>query len=847
MFMKVTFLILITRFPYKTCASRVCIPKSQAVLNGKVCHCSNLGHWLEAECYARRQTNHHICTPGHIIFQGCNRCVCHENGKLTCTKDAGCSGRKSHPNVHESLTNVMPWCSPYRTYYFKCNICICPASAISSESHCAIDTSCTSSKEPSLSEMIFKKTACIPTVMYLFSCLHCLCSDEGYFSSDKCVKTCAGKQPEIAHRCYANSIYRKDCNVCFCPETGISDNKLCTNATCTYPLEFKSLRSLESKHINCTPHTFTKPNCVYCNCNNNGNIDERSCLEHECLISEMLRPDGDGKTCKPGEVASICTECFCSRNSTTSKEFCSKSCTSLSELKVLQNIFALQNFHQIVDKEVLERNDGGELCKPHTVFLDKEKYCLCPDTGITNVDFCTAPGFKNIVDLKNKTNFHIAIDFNSTCEPSTFVEFDCNTCFCSKHGKIDPKWCTYDDCESKRIIQDSHIFNTVSSVQSIEGTCDPGSISNFECNFCICPENGKMENRICTKNDCRLESISKSPNSTNFQFSNNTSDNFICEPLTYYEVDCNVCLCPRDGIKNVVKCTKNDCEKSILRSVDCVPGQLFSSDCNVCVCPPNGNIADSACTTYTCDAVPWSKIFQLSESLIGNQITEDETRNLDLCFPGEEYFEGCKLCRCPDMGLRIYATCSAVFCDEDRREEEIGDTHDILRSQEISGSNRAMPLYRKLNSRREICTTVNYSTVPTRKECTPGSMYILGCRQCICPLQGDIKFFCRPIPKNFYCEQPYPGFDYLPMGRRNEKALNLTANRTATSVVVEHIHTRYECKKHGHVMDDCYMCKCDGKVLIVEHCFQSNSSECVDASPTFLQDYVKPDRKTKKP
>ncbi|KAI5639168.1 hypothetical protein NE865_08233 [Phthorimaea operculella] len=760
--MKVTFLILLTRFPYKTCALRVCYPNSQSVLNGRICHCSNLGHWVEPWCYTpdRRQTDHRKCTPGQITLQGCNRCLCQENGQLTCTEDATCAARISHTSVHESLSTVMPWCSPYRTYYFKCNICICPATGKSSESHCAIDTSCTSFKEPSLTEMIFKKTNCIPTVMYLFSCLHCLCSDEGHFSSDKCVKTCVG-QSHASHRCNPKSIYRKDCNVCFCPETGISDIKLCTNATCNDPLGFESMRSLKIKQTGCTPYTFTKPKCVYCDCNRNGKIDEGSCLKHECLASERSGHENDGESCIPGEVASLCTECFCPRNGTTTEKFCSKTCTYSSKLKVLENIIVSPDIRNIVDQEVLNRNDQGELCNPQTVYSDKGKYCLCPDTG-----------------------------------------------------------------------------------------------------------------RICTKNDC--ESVVT--NSTQEQQSHR-DDKFTCEPLTYYEVDCNVCLCPRDGIKNVVKCTKNDCEKSLLRSDGCVPGQLFSTECNVCVCPPNGNIAERACTTYTCNTVPWSKIFQLSERLLGNQITEDETRKLDFCFPGEEYFDGCKLCQCPDMGLRTYATCSSVFCDEEKREID-GDRHEVSNSHESTGSNRGMPLYRKLSGNREDCTIVNYTTALKRRECTPGSTYIVGCKQCYCPLHGDIRFFCRPMPEGVYCEQPYPGFDYVPMGRRTEKdnstakngthedsntenrhepiktnqtVWNSTANtilpmanitllmaNTTLPIVVKHEHTRYECKKHGPISDDCFICVCDGEALIAEHCFQSNSTQCIDATPTFLQGYVKP-------
>lgn len=498
-----------------------------------------------------------------------------------------------------------------------------------------------------------KRNTCKPNVMYIFPCIHCLCSEDGFFVLNRCIETCQrNHNTEPPRRCMPNKFYKNDCNVCLCPSNGVCDNRLCTRTICNLEPNTKVLRSLNDISLRCIPHKFTKPRCMYCACSPNGRVREDACLEQDCWKPTEISHEVDSNNCDPEEMVPFCIECFCPRNGLTNERYCTRACLDKNRLYMLRRVANDSSKNvRLINKEDMKK-PTEEHCEPNTVYLDRNKFCLCPENGKVSPNSCVT--VKTTEKIESRSNNHeIGIDFNVTCEPSTFIDFDCNTCFCSKQGTIDAKWCTYDDCESKRIILQAHESQSIPEAD-IGEECNPGSISKMECNFCICPESGILDNSVCTKNDCT--SFSQDP----------SYESFVCEPLAYYEVDCNICFCPRDGLKNVAKCTKNICEKSFLRSEVCVAGQLFSDECNVCVCPPNGNKAEKACTNYTCaDSAPWKKIFQLTENLLGSEPTED-TRNLDFCFPGEEFVVGCKLCFCPDMGLRVYATCSSVMCDEEQ-------------------------------------------------------------------------------------------------------------------------------------------------------------------------------------
>lgn len=646
-------------FNFHLLSADTCAPLTEIQINGRICVCDSTGVWSEANCYLAERRG--LCQPGQIVTQGCSQCICQEDGKLSCAEQT-CSNPVDMN--HQTLTTAIHWCTPFRAYYVSCNICLCPASGLTIEANCAFDTSCTLTGQPSKKEIAAKKSICIQNVMYLFNCLHCLCGEDGFFSLENCIETCANPLKfEDTRRCVPKTYYRHDCNVCKCPDNGIPDDKHCTKAACGQDTNLQLFLTLRNMSLDCTPNTFTNAHCLYCECDSKGKMDEKLCLGLECLDFDEFKYDVAKDTCTYGEMVPVCIECFCLRHGQTTEEYCTKGCSYQNKVNVLERVLKDSvNNAMLIGHDSIKEISSDDKCEPNTIYKDEGKFCICPGNAVTNFNLCTVTE-ENDLNRISKVPENINIDFNISCEPSTFVDFDCNTCFCSKKGKIDPKWCTYDDCKAKKITQMKHenakpSISTANAKPSIStaiersNKCTPGTISIEDCNFCICPDNAVFIDKVCTKNDC--SSFTTLP----------ANNNFICEPLAYYEVDCNVCFCPRDGLKNVAKCTKNHCEKSYLRSEVCVPGQLFTDECNVCVCPPNGNKADKACTNYTCpEEAQWKKIYQLSETLLGNQVSEDATRKLDLCFPGEEFIVGCKVCVCPDMGLRAYATCSSVLCN----------------------------------------------------------------------------------------------------------------------------------------------------------------------------------------
>lgn len=658
----------------------MCTPNTQFQWNGQICFCDSYGRWTEANC--RLVQRQEPCKPGEMILNDCSQCICGENGQLVCT-NIPCNEQamKQNPTFQFNyFAATGPRCTPFRSYFINCTLCTCPASGKTSDATCVIDNSCVIKNPTSIFVQTSLKNVCIPKVMYLFPCLHCLCSDEGYFVSNTCVETCTKHHEVESRRCTPKTFYRKECNICWCPMNGIQSEMSCSKSTCKQNIIFQSLSFLENRVAKCKSQTFTKSTCFYCNCNTEGNVNLNSCFENECLKIANFAYGLAKLNCGPGELLPFCSECFCPQNGLTNKKYCTSTCSTPSKLTLIENVLLdSQSKNDLLNLNVIKRITSGDLCTPDTLYIDNERYCYCPDNGRTNFKICTS--IKELVKLQDGNTIGMNIDFNSTCEAGTFVDFDCNTCYCMKNGKFDPKWCTNDDCNTKKIILKTN--RAPDDVQKAEQTCVPGTISEDDCNYCICPDSGLLKERVCTKNDC-----TEIPNPIRY-------DKIICEPLTYYTVDCNICYCPRDGLKNIDRCTKNQCENNFLRSYSCTPGDLFSDYCNVCVCPPNGNKLDKLCTNHTCPEtdIPSQKVFKLSQDLLENKVAGETARNLDLCFPGEEFVVGCKVCVCPDMGLKEYASCTPMLCNEanimPETTTEVSTVHHLIKfisKQIINGS-----------------------------------------------------------------------------------------------------------------------------------------------------------------
>ncbi|KAL4703749.1 hypothetical protein ACJJTC_017537 [Scirpophaga incertulas] len=646
---------------------------------------------------------------------------------------------------------------------------------------------------------------------------------------------------ESVRRCLSRTFYRKSCNVCWCSESGMTDENTCTNSVCDHNSKFKSLDYLINSTNKCQPNSFSKPRCIYCTCSTNGYMNKYACLELDCLKTDDFSYNASAYNCGPGEMVPVCLECFCLANGMTNKTYCSEVCSQKSKLHIIEKVWtdAKKNAN-IIAKDEITRTVKNDSCEPNTIYLDQDRHCLCPESGRAQYELCTSDTHFLDAALKGdgNKNKRTETSLNSSCLPNTFVEFDCNTCYCSKNGTIDPKWCTYDDCQAKKTVESRLKKDSYIRSVNVNNSCISGIITIVDCNYCICPESGLLKHKACTNIKCTdVRDV------VNYIFT--------CEPLGYYLVDCKVCLCPQNGIKNVNMCTKNMCDKVLLRSDSCTPGEFFSKDCNVCVCPPNGVKTDKVCTNHICIETedPWNNTLKISQSVLGSHKPTFENRDLDVCFSGEQYEVGCQVCVCPDVGLRSYAKCI------DTCEDAVEHANNTLDSSEMTDSTEGgeeMDTPRIQRQKRETnCLNVDITDSSERRKCTPGSTYIIRCKQCICPYSGNINYFCRDLPRGTYCEQAFPNFNYIPMGRKfakdNEIAKrligsdNLDIHTIFPNETLNHSHTNYNCSKAGNLSDTCFICECEenGMVLIEEHCFKSDNEKCVDAVPTFLDTVTK--------
>ncbi|XP_048001283.1 protein psiQ-like isoform X2 [Leguminivora glycinivorella] len=818
MFRIVTFLTLLCLLRFARGNFRTCVPNTQFFLNERICYCDGKGQWTEASC-------HKLCKPGQTVWHGCSQCVCQDNGQLLCN-NINCSEDQKTIPVTKAISSIGHWCTPLRIYYVDCNVCVCPESGKTANVHCVKDNSCTALRTPSISDLLASnKNTCKPSVLYVFHCLQCLCSEEGIFTLNNCVETCPpNPKQSLTRTCTPHSFYRNECNVCLCPSDGIHSDSSCTQEVCDDTFKFKVLQALTSESKTCIPHQFTSPQCLYCHCNPDGTINQQTCLELKCL-NTYFHEYSVRSTCTPGEMVPFCTECFCLRNGSTHHDYCTRGCSYRNKILTLEKIFKDTKNNQLLDFHAFDTKTNALTCEQNSIYVENDKFCLCPDSH-TKEKSCLVAVKKTLILENPLTKFdfkesNINIDFSKPCMPSTFVEFDCNTCFCSKNGTIDPDWCTYDDCDAIRIIHEAQKAH--GPVAKELPTCVPGSITEISCNFCICPDNGLSKDRACTKNRC--SDVEPAATST---------DNFDCDPLEYYEVDCNICLCPGDGIKNVAKCTKNICEDNFLRSDACVPGKLFSEECNICICPPDGMKSDRVCTKHDCKKADttWKKIYQYSNSIIEELPDNGDVseKKLDHCFPGEQFTIDGHFCVCPEMGFKMYATCSNSAREGDEINFRAKDSTETSTNSSMGIADSFPPTQITQKPEPvETCFVHNDMTLPANEtviKCTPGSMYVKGCQQCLCPVDGDKIEYCRHI-NTMQCNSTESSYMRSRGARTNTKNI----------AVSPHQHTRYKCAR-GTERDACHACECERDGMIREHCFSSAAAECAGVEPTFLRERI---------
>ncbi|XP_066998523.2 pacifastin-like protease inhibitor cvp4 isoform X3 [Anabrus simplex] len=189
--------------------------------------------------------------------------------------------------------------------------------------------------------------------------------------------------------------------------------------------------------------------------------------------------------------------------------------------------------------------------------------------------------------------------------------------------------------------------------------CTPGSTFMVDCNTCTCGSDGVRENAECTQLDC-----SAAPQS----FLNRVgrdADGVICNPLENFELGCNTCKCGSDGLVANAACTQNPCPRQLLSALSrkkrggpmdgvlserCFPGSPFKVDCNLCLCPVSGIKELAPCSDWVCPPPTCSP----------NDV--ECVSDGERCAPGITYMDECNMCICSQDGIKAHASCTFKLC-----------------------------------------------------------------------------------------------------------------------------------------------------------------------------------------
>lgn len=154
------------------------------------------------------------------------------------------------------------------------------------------------------------------------------------------------------------------------------------------------------------------------------------------------------------------------------------------------------------EKEEVHLQTNGQVCSPNEIKMKECNRCRCANNGIGW--FCT----RRACPQREKRS---APGPGESCTPGTVFQSEdgCNTCFCTETGQAA---CTLKAClpadffDKQKQEQQKQKRETADLPQTdiAPGTpgfsCQPRSSFKYQCNTCVCSEDGKMAG--CTFKFC---------------------------------------------------------------------------------------------------------------------------------------------------------------------------------------------------------------------------------------------------------------------------------------------------------------------------------------------------------
>jgi hypothetical protein len=302
------------------------------------------------------------------------------------------------------------------------------------------------------------------------------------------------------------------------------------------------------------------------------------------------------------------------------------------------------------DENIL--NGNNQICTPNEVKMQDCNRCKCAPNGVAW--FCT----RNVCPPKESHEKYESDDKTNTttdsnpkptqCEPGTNWKEDCNSCWCTEHGR---SACTLMACSSHEVSKRSTLEL---NVYSPEFKCEPNQSFTHPdgCNNCKCGPEGFTSH--CTRKNCPVSNVSKRSTVDVY------SPNFKCEPnKSFTHPDgCNNCKCGPEG--STLFCTKKMCPPvshvSKRSTVDvyssdfkCEPNKQFThpDGCNTCHCNAEGKT--SGCTEMSC--------IKLKKRSVVDVYSSDFK-----CEPNKQFThpDGCNSCHCDTEGKTQF--CTKMMC-----------------------------------------------------------------------------------------------------------------------------------------------------------------------------------------
>uniref|UniRef100_A0A182P0U4 Pacifastin domain-containing protein n=1 Tax=Anopheles epiroticus TaxID=199890 RepID=A0A182P0U4_9DIPT len=253
------------------------------------------------------------------------------------------------------------------------------------------------------------------------------------------------EREEVVHSngqvCSPNEIKMKDCNRCRCANNGIG--WFCTRRACPQ----REKRSAPGPDEKCTPGTTfpSKDGCNTCFCTETGMA---ACTLKLCLDEPTKQkrsvPSPDEK-CTPGTTfrsADDCNTCFCSESGMVA-------CTRKACVPA--------GFYDQKPKQKRSAPRAGKDCTPGTTFLSDDgcNTCFCSESGhaACTMKACLPKGFfdqqkkqkRQVVPADDLPQSKIAPGAPGfSCTPKSSFKYECNTCLCSDDGKM--AGCTFKYC-----------------------------------------------------------------------------------------------------------------------------------------------------------------------------------------------------------------------------------------------------------------------------------------------------------------------------------------------------------------------------------------------------------------